>query len=396
MTTDDCCSRSNIFIASENLFPDIFNSRSKKLNPEAVCRKEYFNIKSGNTDNIDIFGLPTEKLNAFKLSERGMTCEPCGCGELNRKIAEAAKLSDSANGKMLAGVIGSSGIYICPFSETSFTELISAYDEQVNGLNGTVDLYILYNISSMSDMRAALLSCKKTEKPVYVIISRSETDSEEAGGISALGGLVTAQEMGAAAFGVSCDNYGSGAEYSETVKELFPYAKIPIIIDLKRKFADTKDISEISASEYVGYFSAESDEMLNRELTEKFNNNLSVHLHDDFFVFTYYGYTFFLEADTTEISEPISCHPDMGEEISEICKTPCDVLRVEINSNDDAIDFAENAHMSSLPVMFRSENPLALKMALMLYQGIALIDSDTLIPENELEEMCRKYGAVVY
>ena len=86
----------------------------------------------------------------------------------------------------------------------------------------------------------------------------------------------------------------------------------------------------------------------------------------------------------------------MEETIAEVCKTSCDVLRVEINSNDDAIDFARNAHMSSLPVMFLSENPLALKMALMLYQGIALIDRDTLIPMEELEEMCKKYGAVVY
>ncbi len=61
-----------------------------------------------------------------------------------------------------------------------------------------------------------------------------------------------------------------------------------------------------------------------------------------------------------------------------------------------AIDFARNANMSTLPVMFLSEDPLALRMALMLYQGIALIDSDTLIPKEELDEMCEKYGAVVY
>ena len=51
----------------------------------------------------------------------------------------------------------------------------------------------------------------------------------------------------------------------------------------------------------------------------------------------------------------------------------------------------------ALPIfMFLSEDPLALRMALMLYQGIALIDSDTLIPKEELDEMCEKYGAVVY
>lgn len=398
MNTDDGHSRSNIFLAPESLFPEIFDIGSKRINTQAAEKKEYFDIKLGNIDYVDILGLPTEKLNGFKISKSGIDPNITTCGEINAKISEAVRKSAAAEGKKLAGVIGSSGIYIDPFSETSFTELISAYDEQVSGLDKFVDLYVISDVSSMSDMRAALLSCKKTEKPVFVMISPSEIVSDEAGGISALGGLITAQEMGADAFGISCDNYNDGQEYAEAIKELLPYAKIPIIGDLKNKFIDTCDITDLHrvlSSKFVGYYSVERG---NFNIPEKISETVTANIrrHDDFFVFTYYAYTFFLEADTTEISEPISCRPDMEEEISEVCKTSCDVLRVEINSNDDAIDFARNAHMSSRPVMFLSENPLALKMALMLYQGIALIDRDTLIPENELEEMCKKYGAVVY
>lgn len=86
----------------------------------------------------------------------------------------------------------------------------------------------------------------------------------------------------------------------------------------------------------------------------------------------------------------------MEELISDVCETSCDILRVEIISSDDAIDFARNAHMSTLPVMFLSDNEIALKMALMLYQGIAMIDSSTMIPENILSDICKKYGAVIY
>ena len=403
MNTDDGHYRSSIFIASEDLFPELFDSDSKKINPTALDKKEYFNIKLGNISNInsvDILGLPTEKLNGFKSAELGIELNSANCKEINQRIAESVKQSRVARSKKIAGVIGSSGVYIDPFSETSFTELISVYDEQVNALDEYVDLYIINNISSMSDMRAALLSCSKTEKPVFVTVSPAENDSDEAGGISALGALVTAQEMRADAFGLSCDNYDSAEEYIEAVRELLPYAKISIIADLNREFfnaSDTSHITDFCASKYVKYISGKDCGLFFSDIREDiYDGDFNIIPHDDFFVFTYYAYTFFLEADTTEISEPISCLPDMEETISEVCKTSCDVLRVEINSNDDAIDFARNAHMSSRPVMFLSENPLALKMALMLYQGIALIDSDTLIPEDELREMCEKYGAVVY
>ena len=394
MNTDDDHYRSSIFLASESMFPELFEPCSKKIDLGALGEKEYFDKKLGiigNSDNIDILGLPTEKLNSFKLAEFG---ENISCEEVNREIAAAVKCSQIQMGKKLAGVLGPSDIYIDPFSETSFTELISAYDEQVNGLEEYVDLFIINNVSSMSDMRAALLSCKKTEKPVFVIISPTDTDSEEAGGISALGALVTAQEMGADAFGISCGNYESASEYLEAVKELLLYTKIHIIADLKQKSINTKSFQ---TSKYIKYISVDNDSLTVSKKLTRIDDELSeIKRHDDFFVFTYYAYTFFLEADTTEISEPIICLPDMEEIISEICKTSCDVLRVEINSNDDAIDFARNAHMTSRPVMFLSEDPLALKMALMLYQGIALIDSDTMIPKEELDEMCAKYGAVVY
>lgn len=392
MNTDDGHNRCYIYAPSENLFPELFNSAENKICTEVLENKVYFDIKTGNIDNADIFGLPTERLNGFMLSRSKTDIGALNCGEINIKIAEAVKNSAEAKGKKIAGVIGASGIFIDPFSEISFTELISAYDEQVRALENYVDLYIINDIYSMSDMRAAILSCKKTEKPVFVMISPTQEDQDSAGGISALGGLVTAQEMGADAVGIYCSE---PEKYKEAAKELLPYAKIPLIADLRKESAEA---SEIFLSKNVKYFITDDSNL--RHMEKKSygiaDSDLSIKHNDDFFVFAYYAYTFFLEADTTEISEPIRCLPDMEEIISDICKTSCDILRVEINTTDDAIDFARNAHMSSLPVMFLSEDPLALKMALMLYQGIALIDSDTLIPMEELEEMCGKYGAVVY
>ena len=242
-----------------------------------------------------------------------------------------------------------------PFGEISFTELISAYDDQVKEWDDYVDLYVLDNMCSVVDIRAALISCKKTEKPVYVFVKTDENGLTEEFEVPALGVLITAQEMGADAFGISTDMQ----DRTEVIEELLRYAKIPLVVDNMYKHSSSE-------------------------------------IQDDFFIFSHYSNIYFLEADTTEISEPITCQPDMEEIIADTCKTSCDILRVQINTCDDAIDFARNAHMATRPVMFFSENDLALKMALMLYQGTALIDSTTLIPENILSEICKKYGAVIY
>lgn len=255
----------------------------------------------------------------------------------------------------MAVALGPSCISIEPFGETSFTELISSYDEQISVLEQYADLYVLDGMRSLTDIRAALISCKKTEKPVYVILEVDENGLTEEFEVPALSALITVQEMGADAFGISSDTQ----DCDKIITELVKYAKIPLIINNMYKQGATD-------------------------------------AQDDFFVFTHYNNIYFLEADTTEISEPITCQPDMEEIIADICKTACDILLVQINTCDDAIDFARNAHMATRPVMFSSENELALKMALMLYQGIALIDSTTMIPENVLKEICTKYGAVVY
>ena len=274
---------------------------------------------------------------------------------LNEAVALKVKAFLKDKNIKAAAALEPSGIQTEPFGETSFTELITVYDEQIRASEQYADMYVLNGMYSMTDIRAALISCKKTEKPVFVILNVDENGLTEEYEIPALSVLITVQEMGADALGISADTQ----DCDKICAELIKYAKIPII-------ANNLYIQPLSD------------------------------VQDDFFIFTHYNNIYFLEADTTEISERIICQPDMEEIIADTCKTACDILLVQINTCDDAIDFARNAHMATRPVMFSSENELALKMALMLYQGIALIDSTTLIPEDVLNEICTKYGAVVY
>ena len=86
MNTDDGHSRSNIFLTSEELFPELFDTGLKKIYTGILAKKEYFDIKLGIIDSVDILGLPTEKLNGFKLSELETDID---CGEINRIISRA-------------------------------------------------------------------------------------------------------------------------------------------------------------------------------------------------------------------------------------------------------------------------------------------------------------------
>lgn len=374
----------------ENQFPDVFDFKNKKIDLLPFENKEYLKRLLNNIEEDYILALPTGLLNPYVLQELKISADS---QKINIAVAKA--FSEIKGNRKIAGTIGLSKADVDPFGEVSFTELISGYDEQVKALKDYVDSFIIENIKSMTDLRAALLSCKKTGKPITVTIAAELFENTENFSSSALGALVTAQEMGADSFGFSfsdCDANEEKEEAAEIMRELVRYAKIPLVMDFTR--TNSIFLDEMLKNGINRFVFPEDD-------VPEFPENMTVTEKtplpdDDFFVFAHYGNVFFLEADTTEISEPIQCLPDMEEIIHGICDSSCDVLRVEINTSDDAIDFARNAPMATLPVMFLSENVIALKMALMLYQGIALIDSSTLIPESELKTICKKYGAVVY
>jgi len=73
-----------------------------------------------------------------------------------------------------------------------------------------------------------------------------------------------------------------------------------------------------------------------------------------------------------------------------------DIINVFIDNVDDAVSFSENQHMSDLPIMFTSSDEVALKTALLLYQGTAFVDSSMNIDESILKKAAKKYGSIIY
>ena len=207
--------------------------------------------------------------------------------------------------------------------------------------------------------------------------------------------LIVMQSLGALCFGISSDDPET---LTEGVKRLKPFARIPLAVRPKSGMLDENIIIELlnaGADVFIG---------LDDECQTGFQNIVSAKKYKPPYV-EYEGClmlanersAFFLEHDTTEISDPVECNAGMGEDLIAVCEQGgFDVLKIQVNSPDDALDFADNAHMATLPVMFSGDDEIAMKLAVMLYQGRALIDGTSLIDPDELKKTAGKYGAVIY
>lgn len=369
--------------------------------PEQLSDLQNGFIKAGS----EIILTPTFTANPALLEKHGLGSR---CEELNAELAKMTK--ENAGGRaIIAGNIGPTNAAVEPYGDTSFTELLTMYRRQAEALEPYVDMYWIETVTSISDMRAAVIACRDSGKPVYLTVSINDELVTYGNEVSPKAALILLQELGVDAFGINCT---PASIIKEAMAELLPCAKVPLIAKpccdiydevgncIKVSPAEfAKDMAELlqMGVQIVGGCcgtTAEHIAALKNVLPQY--KAFDGEKEETDFIFMNETQIFYLEPDTTEISEPLSCYPEMHEEISDMCSKNYDILLVEINSPDDAFDFAKSAHMATLPVMFFSENELALKMALMMYQGRALVDSKSEIDEEVLKDIADKYGAVVY
>ncbi len=274
-----------------------------------------------------------------------------------------------------AAVITPCGMMIEPYGEHKFSEIKKEYAQQADRLKDS-PAFVLKGMTMLSDLRAALLACRKTGKPVYAVLNIDE-ELRTAAELPADAALITLQSMGLSGLGIKSDDEEN---VIAAIKRLVNFAKIPVFAKLSESSLEEIISSGIYADYIEGYsvFSV-SDEK-----------------KEDAIMLANEREAFFLEPDTTELSDPIACEANMDEILCDLSQESFDVLRIEINSPDDAVAFTENAHMATLPVMFTCEDDISVMLALMLYQGRALIDSTCTLDEETIRKATEKYGAVIY
>lgn len=274
-----------------------------------------------------------------------------------------------------ASVITGAGMMIEPYGEHSFSELKSCYAEIVEN-EPNAPAFLLKNMSLMSDLRAALLACRKSGKPTFAEL-KIDSELMTSGDMPADAALITLQSMGLSGLGIT-------AADDETVIDalcrLVRFSKIPLFAAVpKSKTAALSEAGiDVAYCEDIAFFSIPDEE---KETALLLANERQA---------------FFLEHDTTEISDEILCEGNIDEILSDAEEESFDILKIRLDSPDDAVAFSMAAHMATLPVMFSSEDDITVKLALMLYQGRALIDSECMLSEDTLLKAVQKYGAIIY
>lgn len=288
-----------------------------------------------------------------------------------------------------AAVLGPSGVMTIPYGEVSFTELKAIYKKKIIEFKDN-QFFILEGMTLMADLRAAVLECRKTGKPVWVVLPVDEylaTENE----LPADAAIITLQELGISCFGISAD---SEEILIDAVSRIKPYAKIPVAVKAIKGNLSEETIKKLISLGADKFIDLKDEALLEKAIASRaepfeYDEISSIMLANE-------RQAFFLEPDTTEISDPFTCSTGMGDELLDAEDSGFDVLKIEINTPDDVLDFIENAHLTELPVMFSCNNETELRLALMLYQGRAIIDSTSPMEEEEIKKAAEKYGAVIY
>lgn len=299
--------------------------------------------------------------------------------------------------------------------EMSFTELIAFFQQQIIQLKKqNISFILANNCPSLHIARAIVFACRKENLCLAICMSCNE-DGETPCGDNITACLIALQELGISAFGIGGNLTPS--EITDVLDNLSPFAKIslmaipaagdpnPIIPELydlaPQKMAEAVLPLLDKGVSILGQGNGVTDQHITalKETLFSYDNTHSRLEHEDeedHFILSNARHFFVIHDERLEITEPFICSHDMADALLDAEDDSYDVLLIRIETADDAMIFADNAHLAALPVMFSSDNDLALKAALMLYNGRAMIDSESAIEEAELKEIAAKYGSVLY
>lgn len=148
--------------------------------------------------------------------------------ELNKSLVALSKQSGA---KYIGGDMSPTGLFIEPFGDAAFDDVVAIYAEQARGLHAAdVDFFMCETNINLNEVRAEVIGIREvSDKPIFVTITVDE-HGRTISGDSLLAALITLAELGINAFGANCST-GPDKMY-EQLKSLVPYSiglGIPLI-----------------------------------------------------------------------------------------------------------------------------------------------------------------------
>ena len=355
----------------------------------------------------DVVYAPTFGANRVKLEENGIFNQ---VADYNKRLVAISK--EAVAGKALvAGDIATTGKFLAPLGDVTFSELYDIYHEQAAALEEAgVDMFAIETIMTVPDARAALLAVRDvSDKPVLVSFTCDE-NGRTLTGTDVLAALVIMQGMGADAFGLNCST-GPDMMVKQAAR-ISRLASVPLAIKPNAglpKTIDGRTVYDCSPEEFVRYtddFAALGTVMFGGccgtgpdhigalkksvEGTELKRPDTDVSMEGKLICATEKE-VFILEKELT-IKETIECGPDLEDRIKHANRSDAEIIAVEISSEEDLDEFEYAQYAIRKPLCIVCDDAEILEKALMLYQGRALYAGS--ISDEQLLPFMRKYGLI--
>lgn len=299
--------------------------------------------------------------------------------------------------------------------ERSFSELIAEERERIRAVKQATTAFILTTgCRSLKIARAVVFAARKEDVPLVLCMESDEDGRTPADG-SVAACLIVLQELGIQAFGIS--GKLTPQQTAAVCELLTPFAKIPLLVSPTAGqpnpiLPDLYDLAPAKMADLLPPILDCGVTMIlaNAGVTEQHIAALretlftydSSHVQpdredeEDQIILANETNFFVISDERLELAPQISCTQDMSDAFLAAEEDSFDVLQILVSTADDALVFSKNEHLAGLPVMFCSDDEIALKAALLLYNGRAMIDRESAIEETTLEEIAKKYGCVLY
>ena len=323
-------------------------------NPDIFINMQKTYVDSGS----DAVAAPTFGANKPSLLRHGYG-ENTDIAELNKSLVD---LSKRTGAKLIAGDMSPTGLFIEPFGDSTFDEIVEIYAEQARGLEAAdIDFYLCETNISLNEVRAAVIGIKSvSDKPVFVTVTIDE-NGRTLSGDTLLASLITLAELGISAFGANCST-GPDKMYDQ-LKLIVPYAiglGIPLIAKpnagMPHQHEDgsqTFDMEPCVFKEYADIFLANgiyifggccgTDDKFIGEMRKQIDNTVTFELPDA------------AEVDNLVCTNKEVCTRDEAE-------------TVEIADMDEAEEFIEDSAFGGDPVNIIADSEI-LKYIKKYYNG---------------------------
>jgi len=370
-------------------------------NPEVISNLQRSYVKSGS----NAVYAPTFGANRVKLASFGMADK---VKEINTALVRLTREA-VGEGVLVGGDISPTGLFIPPYGDTPFEELVDIYREQATALaEAGVDFIGFETMLSLWECRAGLLAARDLGLPVFVTIT-VDGNGRTMMGTNLPTAVVVLQELGAAAIGINCSEGPVGL--AEQFYRAAVCAKVPLIAKPNAGRPDPNDPSRFDLT--VEQFAAGMEQLAAAGVsifggccgTGPEHIAAIQHLkpgkgsfYDDAVVCANEGHLFFLPEEWSGLfpSEPLECSYSLEDDLIDMEDERYNCAVVRIESEDDAMLLSELAGVARLPISILCDDAAVLETALRCFHGRAMVDSSSEIDSETLQSIAARYGAVVY